>query len=312
MQHAEQDLLRRYSGNPIIAAADIPFTCNTVFNGSPVKDGDRYYLLLRVEGQHGYSLFALATSSDGLRFKVEDLPVLVPANEEPMNQYEVAGIEDPRVTKLDGAFFVVYTAFSGYGPVMALARTQDFHDFERLGIISEPGNKDGMLFPRQIGGRYARLDRPIGHGVGSIWVSFSEDMLHWGDSHVVITPRRGFWDSYRVGGSAVPIETEHGWLEIYHGVKMTSGGPIYRAGVALLDLDQPWRVIGRSHVPVLAPRAEYERIGDINNVVFPSGAIVEDDGLVKVYYGAADTAICVASAYIDELVHVALADPSLY
>jgi predicted GH43/DUF377 family glycosyl hydrolase len=300
----DQDILRRYEHNPIITAADIPFTCNTVFNGSPVKRGRTYWMLLRVEGQHGYSLFALARSKDGYQFKVQRLPVMTPAVEGLMEKYEAAGIEDPRITVLEGRIYVVYTAFSGYGPVMALARTKDLRTFERLGVISEPGNKDGILFPRKIGGRYARLDRPIGNEVGSIWVSFSKDLLHWGDSRVVITPRPGYWDSYRVGGSAVPIETPEGWLEIYHGVKMTSGGPIYRAGVALLDLERPWRLIGRSSVPILAPRAEYERIGDINNVVFASGAIVEPDGQVKVYYGAADTAICVATAPLEELMAI--------
>jgi predicted GH43/DUF377 family glycosyl hydrolase len=222
-----------------------------------------------------------------------------------MQKYEVAGIEDPRVTLLDGRIHVVYTAFSGYGPVMALATTEDFTHFERLGIISEPGNKDGLLFPQKVGGRYARLDRPIGNDVGSIWVSFSTDLLHWGDSRIVISPRAGYWDSYRVGGSTVPIKSSLGWLEIYHGVKMTSGGPIYRAGVVLLDLEDPSGVIGRSNVPVLAPRTEYERIGDINNVVFASGGILEPDGLLKVYYGAADTAICVATTRIERLLAVA-------
>jgi predicted GH43/DUF377 family glycosyl hydrolase len=301
----ELDVLKRYEGNPIITAADIPFTCNTVFNGSPVKIGDDYILLLRVEGQHGYSLFALARSRDGYDFEMEQMPVATPIREGPLEKYESAGIEDPRVTVLEGRIYVVYTAFSGYGPVMCLATTEDFISYERLGLISEPGNKDGLLFPRRVGGRYVRLDRPVGNGVGSIWVSFSDDLLHWGDSHVIITPRGGYWDSYRVGASAVPIETKEGWIEIYHGVRMTSAGPIYRAGVALLDLADPTKVISRSPVPILAPRTDYERIGDINNVVFASGAIVEPDGEVKVYYGAADTAICVATASLDELIAVA-------
>ncbi|MHC4480342.1 MAG: glycoside hydrolase family 130 protein [Planctomycetota bacterium] len=305
----DTDMLERYEKNPIISSADIPFTCNTVFNGSPVKVGDDYFILLRVEGQHGYSLFALGRSEDGYRFAIERRPVMTPTGEGPMARYEVAGIEDPRVTVLEDRIYVLYTAFSGYGPVMALARTEDFHSYERLGVVSEPGNKDGVLFPRKVGGRYARLDRPIGNGVGSIWVSFSPDLLHWGESKVVITPREGYWDSYRVGGSTVPFETEEGWLEIYHGVKMTSGGPIYRAGVLLLDLEDPSVVLGRSDVPVLSPRTEYERIGDINNVVFASGAIVEPDGTAKVYYGAADTAICVATARVEDLLAVARAGP---
>jgi predicted GH43/DUF377 family glycosyl hydrolase len=299
------DLLVRYDGNPIITADDIPFSCNTVFNGSPVKVGDEYLLLLRVEGQHGHSLFALGRSRDGYSFEIERLPVMTPAEEDPYRRYEEAGIEDPRITVLEGVSYVVYTAFSGAGPVMSLARTEDFRDYERLGIISEPGNKDGMLFPRRVGGRYVRFDRPIADGVGSIWVSCSPDLIHWGESEVVISPRAGHWDSYRVGASAVPIETEQGWLEIYHGTRMTSGGPIYRAGVCLLELEDPSVVIGRSAVPVLSPRTEYERIGDINNVVFASGAIVEPDGEVKLYYGAADTSICVATGRLDELVELA-------
>lgn len=306
-----QDYMERYAGNPIITADDIPFTCNTVFNASPIKRGDEYYLLLRVEGQHGYSLFALARSEDGYDWEVDRRPVMVPAAEGHFSKYEEAGIEDPRLTELDGSIYVVYTAFSGYGPVMTLARTEDFEEFERLGIISEPGNKDGVLFPERVGGNFVRLDRPIGNEVGSIWVSYSRDLLSWGDSDVVVAPRPGHWDSYRVGASAVPIRTEEGWLEIYHGTKMTSGGPIYRAGVAVLDLENPSRVIGRSAVPVLAPRTDYERIGDVNNVVFVSGAIMEPGGEVKVYYGAADTSICMATISLDTLLDVGLAEAAV-
>jgi len=299
------DLLRRWEGNPIITADDIPFSCNTVFNGGVVKLGDEYLMLLRVEGQHGHSVFALARSKDGYDFAIEPEPVMVPSTEGHFRKYEVAGVEDPRITVIEGAIYVVYVAFSGYGPVMALARTEDFRTYERLGIISEPGNKDGVLFPARIGGRYARLDRPIGNGIGSIWVSFSKDLLNWGDSRVVISPRPGHWDGSRVGASAVPIWTEQGWLEIYHAFKMTSGGPIYRAGVVLLDVKDPSVVIGRSAVPILAPRMSYERVGDVNNVVFVSGAIVEPDGEVKVYYGAADTSICVATGSLEQLIELA-------
>jgi len=250
-----RDILRRIEQNPIISAEDIPFTCNTVFNGSPAKIGNEYFILIRVEGQRGYSLLALGRSKNGYEFEIERKPVMAPSEEGPYSKYEAAGIEDPRVTVLDGTIYVLYTAFSRYGPVMALARTEDFMTYERLGIVS--------------------------------------------------TPRQGYWDSYRIGASAVPLRTDEGWLEIYHGVKMTSGGPIYRAGVVLLDLEDPSRVIGRSTVPVLSPREDYERIGDVNNVVFVSGAILEADKSVKVYYGAADTAICVATAPLDELVQIA-------
>jgi predicted GH43/DUF377 family glycosyl hydrolase len=168
--------------------------------------------------------------------------------------------------------------------------------------VSEPGNKDGVLFPEKIKGYYARLDRPIGGGVGSIWISYSEDLVHWGRSEVVISPRPGYWDAFRIGASAPPIKTDQGWLEIYHGVKMMPNGPIYRIGSVMLDLENPARVIGHCADPILSPREKYERIGDINNVVFACGAIVGEDRSVKVYYGAADTSICVATADLDALI----------
>jgi predicted GH43/DUF377 family glycosyl hydrolase len=167
--------------------------------------------------------------------------------------------------------------------------------------VSEPGNKDGVLFPRKIKGRYARLDRPIGLGRGSIWVSYSPDLLNWGDSELVMTPRDGYWDSFRVGASVPPIETKDGWLEVYHGVSMSDWGPIYRIGTVMLDLDDPSKVIKRGSMPILSPREDYERIGDVPNVCFASGAVVGKAGNVKVYYGAADTSICVASCTMEQL-----------
>ena len=196
----------------------------------------------------------------------------------------------------------MYTAVGNYGYRIALAKTDDFHNFERVALVSEPGNKDGVLFPAKINGQYVRLDRPIGNDVGSIWISYSNDLHSWGDSKVLITPREGYWDSYRIGASVPPIRTEQGWLEIYHGVKMTSAGPIYRAGTVLLDLEDPSRVVARSKVPLLAPREEYERVGDVGNVVFACGAIVEPTGEIKMYYGAADTCVCVATAALHEIV----------
>ncbi len=305
-RHFGRDAFHRWDGNPILTLDDIPFRCNTVFNGTPVKLGDEYLLLLRVEGQQGYSVFALARSHDGLHFEVEDRPVLLPATEGPFAKYEALGIEDPRATFIEGWYYVMYTAYSCYAPRIALARTNDFHSFERIALVSEPGNKDGVLFPEKINGQYVRLDRPISKGVGSIWISYSNDLLGWGQSKVLVTPRSGYWDDWRVGASAPPIRTEHGWLEIYHGVRQTSAGPIYRAGTVLLDLHDPSRVIARSRVPLLAPREPYERIGDVGNVVFACGAIVEPDGEVKLYYGAADTCMCVATASLDDVIRYTL------
>lgn len=296
-----RDLLHRWEGNPAITIEDVPFRANTVFNGTPMVTENGVFLLLRVEGQQGYSFFALARSSDGLRFKLDEKPVMMPAKSGPYAKYESKGIEDPRATVVDGTCYIMYTAVGQWGPRIAIARTEDYVNYERMGIVSEPGNKDGVLFPRKIDGRYARLDRPIGIGRGSIWLSYSPDLLNWGDSEVVISPRAGYWDDFRIGASVPPIETEKGWLEIYHGVKMTSAGPIYRMGTVLLDLDDPSKVIKRSAMPILSPREDYERIGDVYNVCFGCGALVNEKGNMKVYYGAADTSICVALCSMEEL-----------
>lgn len=296
---AKRDLLHRWEGNPAITVEDIPFRANTVFNGTPLEINGGVDLLLRVEGQQGYSFFALARSRDGLHFQIDENPVLMPDTEGRFSQDEIGGLEDPRITIIDDVCYVVYTAVGPFGPRIALARTNDGLTYDRLGIISEPGNKDGVLFPRKINGRYARLDRPIGLGRGSIWISYSPDLLHWGEAEMVMAPRGGYWDDYRIGASVPPIETEEGWLEIYHGVKMSPAGPIYRIGTALLDLDDPSRVIKRGAAPILSPREDYERIGDIPNVCFACGAVVAPNGDMKIYYGAADTSICVATCTMD-------------
>ena len=297
-----RDLLHRFPGNPILTLEDIPYRCNTVFNGTPVKIDGEHLILLRIEGQQGYSFFSLARSPDGMHFTVDPEPCFLPARDEPWGKWEDNGIEDPRVTEIDGTYYILYTACGGHGHCIALASTEDFKTFKRIGVISGPGNKDGVLFPRKIDGLYARLDRPIGNGVGGIWLSYSPDLVHWGRSEFVFGPRARYWDSYRIGASAPPILTEHGWLEIYHGVKMTSAGPIYRIGTVMLDRDNPAKVLGQCLPPLLSPREDYERIGDVGNVVFACGALVEDDGEVKVYYGAADTSICVATAALDEII----------
>jgi predicted GH43/DUF377 family glycosyl hydrolase len=264
---------------------DVHYRCNTIFNGTPVKLGGEYLLLLRVEGQQGYSFFSLARSEDGLHFSMEDQPCMLPAQDGPFRIWEENGIEDPRLTEIDAQYYIMYTAVGRFGHRIALAQTDDFKTFERIAMVSGPGNKDGVLFPEKINGLYARLDRPIGSDIGSIWISYSPNLINWGCSELVISPRPRYWDSFRIGASVPPIRTDRGWLEIYHGVKMTSAGPIYRAGTVMLDLENPAQVRGRCLSPALSPREEYERIGDVGNVVFAGGAIVEPDGDVKVYLG---------------------------
>lgn len=297
-----RDVIERWEGNPLITVDDIPFPCNTVFNAGCAKYKGEYILLLRVEDLTGRSVFALARSKDGFHFELENEAVMEPAVDGEFAKYERKGIEDPRITEIDGVYYIMYTAASKYGPRLALAMTEDFEHFERVGLISEPNNKDGVLFPKKIGGRYVRLDRPMTGDLGNIWVSYSDDLLAWGDSSVVMTIRDDHWDSWRIGASCQPIQIDHGWLVIYHGVKMAAGGPIYRLGAAVLDYEDPSVVKCRTAIPILSPREYYERVGDVNNVVFSCGAILEDDGEeLKIYYGASDTSICVGTANVNSL-----------
>jgi predicted GH43/DUF377 family glycosyl hydrolase len=297
------DVIQRYEGNPLLTIEDIPFPCNTVFNAACAKCKGEYILLLRVEDLTGRSVFALARSGDGYDFDVEPEPVMAPCQEEgSFKEYERKGIEDPRITEIDGVYYIMYTAASPYGPLLALAKTTDFKKFERIALVSEPENKDGVLFPEKINGKYARLDRPVAGGIANIWISYSDDLITWGNARCVMTVRDDHWDSWRIGASCQPIKIEGGWLIIYHGVKAASGGPIYRLGAAVLAQDDPSRVLCRTAIPILSPREYYERVGDVNNVVFSCGAILEDDGQsLKIYYGASDTSICLGTANVNEL-----------
>jgi beta-1,4-mannooligosaccharide/beta-1,4-mannosyl-N-acetylglucosamine phosphorylase len=298
-----KELVLRYDENPIIEKDDIPLPCNTVFNAASAIHNDEYILLLRVEGLEGKSFFCLARSRDGFKFKVEKKPVMVPSEEEPFSIYEKRGIEDPRVTKIGEVYYILDTAYSSHGPRLALAKTKNFRKFERIALVSQPENKDGALFPKKINGRYARLDRPSTSYGSEIWISYSEDLIHWGDSKSIMTTRPGFWDMKKIGAGPPPIETEKGWLLIYHGVKGTSGGNIYRLGCAMFELDDPSKLIGRGYIPILSPEKYYERVGDVTNVVFSCGTVfIEEKRELLIYYGACDTSICVASAKLDELV----------
>ncbi len=298
----------RSEHNPLIEVSDLPYPANAVFNAGVADLGDEVLLLLRVESRSGRSHLTVARSRDGITdWHIEERPLLHPDQGSP---YEAYGVEDCRVTRVDEleCWVLAYTAYSGYGPAVALATTTDFKRVERLGLAFPPNNKDAALFPRKIGGRYAILHRPRG-GEGSIWIAYSSDLIHWGWNEVVLPMRPGpWWDGAKVGTGLPPIETERGWLLIYHGIKDMVSGPIYRVGAALLDLDEPHRLLARAHHWILGPQAPYERTGDVPNVVFPCGGIVRD-GELWMYYGAADSSICLATAKIDDILAYLLADP---
>lgn len=300
-----KELFTRYASNPLIQTKDIPYRANSVFNAGATRCGDDTLLLMRVEDRRGHSHLTVARSLDGITdWRIDSQPTLAPDPEN--HPEEVWGIEDPRVTRIDGLgmWTVVYTAYSRGGPLVSLATTTDFRNFQRKGVVMPPEDKDAALFPVQFGGRWAMLHRPVPGfaGVGAhIWISFSPDMKHWGDHQILLPARRGsWWDANRVGLSPPPLRTEKGWLILYHGVRHTAGGCIYRLGLALLDLEVPTRLVARADEWVLAPEEHYEMIGDVDKVVFPCGWVSEGDN-IRLYYGGADKCIALATARVSEL-----------
>jgi len=299
-----RDIIHRWEGNPVITPEDLSFRCNDIYNAGAVKLGDEYLLLLTIQSLRGtYSIYP-ARSSDGYHFTVASEPLLGPCLDEAFGPYQQLGVLDARITLLDGTYYICYNAVGPHGYVLGLATTQDFQTAQPVGLMSEPDTKGGILFPRKIHGKYARLERP-GSG-GSIWITYSDDLVYWGGSQLVLAPRGGFWDCSRIGVGAPPMEIEPGWLLIYYGVKETSAGPLFRLGAAILDRDEPTRIIGRTSVPILSPRELYERIGELPNVVFTCGAIVESNNEVKLYYGASNASICVGTTSLDAILDVCM------
>jgi predicted GH43/DUF377 family glycosyl hydrolase len=220
-------------------------------------------------------------------------------------RYEEAwGIEDARITQCGDEYLIVYTGYSRGGPLVRLAATRDFRTFERRSTLMPPDDKDAALFPCQFDGRWALIHRPSSTDQAHIWLSWSPDLRHWGDHTVLVHARRGgWWDANKIGLGPPPLLTEYGWLVLYHGVRTTVAGSIYRLGIAMLDRDSPGVVLVRGNEWVFGPEAEYERSGDVPDVVFPCGWILEDDRrTVRLYYGAADTTVCVATGDLEEII----------
>jgi beta-1,4-mannooligosaccharide/beta-1,4-mannosyl-N-acetylglucosamine phosphorylase len=309
-QKKAYELFTRYEGNPILTAEDWPYAANAVFNPGAAKLNTETLLLLRVEDMRGFSHLTVARSADGFTdWEIDPEPTL---EADESSREERWGLEDPRIIWLEEQkqFAITYTSFSEGGPVVSLAITKNFKTFARLGVLLPPEDKDACLFPCRFRGRFALLHRPIVRGEAHIWISFSPDLKHWGDHRPLIKTRSAYWDCHRVGLACQPIETRHGWMIFYHGVRITTAGAIYRVGLALLDLDEPWRVLRRSDEWVLGPREPYERIGDVSDVVFPTGAVVykETDAL-NLYYGAADCTVAVAMAKLNEVTDYLLSCP---
>jgi len=317
--------MKRHPGNPILTRASVPdippflTDVTSVFNPGAVKFGDRYLLMLRVQGRSRETFMVMAESPDGVRFAVR--PEVVEFRGLEKVEERIYHVYDARITQLDGAFYIMFAMDMDSGCQLGLARTEDFRDFRFLGITSTDDVRNGVLFPEKVGGVYLRLERPNrarlegGPTTGSaIWLAESDDLIHWKGRGPVLDGRFHYWDEY-IGSGPPPVKTRRGWLHVYHGVATHFGSAnIYQAGVALLDLDDPARVIGRCRGNILEPREPYELSGQVPNVVFPSGMIVEEfdaegyalaSSPVKVYYGAADAAVGLAVTTIGELLAAA-------
>ncbi|MHC4722442.1 MAG: glycoside hydrolase family 130 protein [Planctomycetota bacterium] len=293
-------LFKRYEGNPILTPDVWPYPINSVFNPAAVKIDGEVLLLNRVEELCGFSHLTCARSKDGLTNWVIDEKPTMKADQS--TKEEKWGLEDPRIVWLEEQkqYAITYVSFSEGGPIVSLAITKNFHTFARLGGLLPPEDKDACLFPRRFNGRFALIHRPIVRGEAYIWLSLSPDLKHWGDHRVLLKTRTAYWDHSRIGLACQPVELPEGWLMFYHGVRKTSAGEIYRIGMALLDLEEPWRVLRRSEEWVLGPKERYERVGDVSDVTFVTGAVVmEETNQLYAYYGAADDKVAVAMADMD-------------
>jgi predicted GH43/DUF377 family glycosyl hydrolase len=300
-----ETLFHRHERNPILTADMWPYPVHTVFNAGATRLGDGTTLLLcRVEDRRGLSHLCAARSGNGMDgWVIDRSPTLAPDSDR--YPEELWGIEDPRITYVDelGKYVIAYTAYSRGGPGVALALTEDFRDFERCGLVMQPDDKDAALLPRRINGSFALLHRPVTDRGAHIWISFSPDLRNWGGHKLVLAARLGsWWDANRVGLSPPLIETPRGWLMLYHGVKRTGAGCLYRLGVALLDLETAEHCLLRGDSWVFGPETTYEREGDVGYVTFPCGSTLGADGdTINLYYGAADTSVALATGRVSEI-----------
>jgi len=272
-----------------------------------VKHDGEYLMLFRSHLRTGRSIIGLARSREGFQFIADDKPLLTPSTDGSFAAYEEFGVEDPRVTRIEDDYLITYSAYSRSGVRIALARTKDFVQIERVSLITQADYRNTVIFPEKFGGLYARLDRPHSEiSPWSIWISYSPDLVYWGNSQLVMKPEPYHWDEMKIGPGAPPIKTDQGWLSIYHGVFQTMDGSVYRLGVALHDLIDPAKIIGVGDSWILQPEDPWEVTGYVHNVVFSCGAVPETDGTVKLYWGGADTVMCVGEANIAELVSLCL------
>lgn len=315
MEKIKEPMVVRYKKNPILTREDVPYQVATVHNAGMVKFGGKYIMLFRSHLHNGRSVIGIAQSKDGYNFEVGAEPFLTPSSDGVFGEYEEYGVEDVRISQIDDTqghpeFLLTYSAYSRHGVRIGLAKTKDFKTVERISLITQSDLRNVVIFPEKINGKYVRLDRPHSEiSKWSVWISYSPDLIHWGDSKVIIKPETYHWDEMKIGPGATPIKTDRGWLNIYHGVFETMSGVVYRLGVALHDLNDPSIILGVSDEWILQPEDPWEVSGYVPNVVFTCGAIPEPDGSVKIYWGGADSVMCVGVANINNLIDLCLKNP---
>jgi predicted GH43/DUF377 family glycosyl hydrolase len=311
MIYPKQNILVRHPANPIVKPADMPAACMAVYNAGVTKTpAGEYVMASRFESVDKWHYIWVLRSRDGVRFTPDPEPlkfagppaVMAEFNENTTFGGKIAGWWDPRINPLDGTYYLTFAGNSPHGVRIGIARTEDFRTATPVSWPFPLHNYDAVLFPEKINGEYWMLHRPVGQwGKTGIWIASSPDLKYWGNCRPVAGPEQ-FWESTKIGAGSPPVRTEKGWLLIHHGVFPHTSGKNYSAGAMLLDLREPWKVVGRTKRALLFVEETYEMIGQVPNVVFPQALIVEPDRTVKIYYGAADFVECLVTGHLDEIV----------
>lgn len=296
-----KDVMWRYSNNPVIPR-DLLATSNSIFNSAVVPYKDGFAGVFRCDDKRREMRLHSGKSKDGINWEIEEEPINFICDDPDIGNF-VYGY-DPRVCWIEDRYYVTWC--NGYhGPTIGVGYTYDFETFYQLENAFLPYNRNGVMFPRKINGKYAMLSRPSDTGhtpFGDIFYSESPDMTHWGCHRHVMSRSTG-WQSTKIGAGPIPIETTEGWLMIYHGVLTSCNGYVYSVGAALLDIDEPWKVLHRTNSYIMSPQTLYECVGDVPNVVFPCATLTDaETGRIAMYYGAADTVTGLAFAQVDELI----------
>lgn len=295
------DIVWRYSKNPIILRDAIP-SSNSIFNSAVVPFKEGFAGVFRCDSKSRRMQLHTGFSDDGINWTLENDPISFECDDPEIGWFEQG--YDPRVVWIDDRFIITWcNVYHGY--TIGVAYTEDFKTYYQMENAFVPYNRNGVLFPRKIKGKYTMLNRPSDTGhtpFGDIFLSTSPDLIHWGCHRHVMSTTSG-WQSTKIGAGPVPIETKEGWLLFYHGVLTSCNGFVYSMGAALLDIDEPWKVLYRTTPYLLSPQRLYECVGDVPNVIFPCASLFDAPaGRITIYYGAADTVLCLAFTRVDELI----------